>query len=101
MSFVVIDNIMCPFVVIDTHSCGCPLLLHCFTVSTINLLCNRNLVVWHSFLLSLNFFILFTSLYSVLKTFIHDPLVEWEKVNGRSSSEATNEKVLCSVTKNL
>ena len=32
--------------------------------------------------------------YSVLKTFIHDPLVEWEKVKGRiASAEATNEKV--------
>ena len=31
---------------------------------------------------------------SVLKTFIHDPLVEWEKVKGRSSSEAANEKVI-------
>ena len=31
---------------------------------------------------------------SVLKTFIHDPLVEWEKVKGRpASAEATNEKV--------
>lgn len=31
---------------------------------------------------------------SVLKTFIHDPLVEWEKVRGRpTSAEATNEKV--------
>lgn len=31
---------------------------------------------------------------SVLKTFIHDPLVEWEKVKGRpTSAEATNEKV--------
>ena len=32
---------------------------------------------------------------SVLKTFIHDPLVEWEKVKGRpASAEATNEKVI-------
>lgn len=31
---------------------------------------------------------------SVLKTFIHDPLVEWGKVKGRpTSAEATNEKV--------
>ena len=31
---------------------------------------------------------------SVLKTFIHDPLVEWEKVKGRQTTpEATNEKV--------
>ena len=31
---------------------------------------------------------------SVLKTFIHDPLVEWEKVKGRpTSAESTNEKV--------
>ena len=38
-------------------------------------------------------FILF--LFSVLKTFIHDPLVEWEKVKGRqSSTETTNEKVM-------
>ena len=33
-------------------------------------------------------------LVSVLKTFIHDPLVEWGKVKGRpTSAEATNEKV--------
>lgn len=38
-------------------------------------------------------FILF--LFSVLKTFIHDPLVEWEKVKGRqSSTETTNEKAV-------
>lgn len=37
---------------------------------------------------------LFCLCYSVLKTFIHDPLVEWEKVKGRTlPSEATNEKV--------
>lgn len=31
---------------------------------------------------------------SVLKTFIHDPLVEWEKVKGRlTSPDSTNEKV--------
>ena len=31
---------------------------------------------------------------SVLKTFIHDPLVEWEKIKGRgSSAETSNEKV--------
>lgn len=36
----------------------------------------------------------FVSTYSVLKTFIHDPLVEWEKVKGRqTSAEVTNEKV--------
>ena len=34
-------------------------------------------------------------LFSVLKTFIHDPLVEWGKVKGRTaSSEATNEKAI-------
>ena len=34
------------------------------------------------------------SVSSVLKTFIHDPLVEWEKVKGRgSSAETSNEKV--------
>ena len=33
--------------------------------------------------------------FSVLKTFIHDPLVEWEKVKGRpASTEAANEKVI-------
>ena len=31
---------------------------------------------------------------SVLKTFIHDPRVEWEKVKGRGSlAETSNEKV--------
>ena len=36
----------------------------------------------------------FLHYFSVLKTFIHDPLVEWEKVKGRvTSAEATNEKV--------
>ena len=35
-----------------------------------------------------------TSVSSVLKTFIHDPLVEWEKIKGRgSSAETSNEKV--------
>lgn len=35
------------------------------------------------------------SVYSVLKTLIHDPLVEWEKVKGRlTTAEATNEKVV-------
>lgn len=33
-------------------------------------------------------------LYSVLRTFIHDPLVEWGKVKGKQASmETTNEKV--------
>jgi serine/threonine-protein kinase ATR len=35
------------------------------------------------------------TLLCVLKTFIHDPLVEWEKVKGRqSSTETTNEKAV-------
>ena len=37
---------------------------------------------------------IFPPVSSVLKTFIHDPLVEWEKSKGRSSSaESSNEKV--------
>jgi serine/threonine-protein kinase ATR len=36
------------------------------------------------------------ALICVLKTFIHDPLVEWEKVKGKpSSTDTTNEKVSC------
>ena len=32
--------------------------------------------------------------FSVLKTFIHDPLVEWEKIRGKlSGADTTNEKV--------
>lgn len=34
--------------------------------------------------------------FSVLKTLIHDPLVEWEKVKGHSSCESPNKKVLVS-----
>jgi serine/threonine-protein kinase ATR len=35
------------------------------------------------------------ALICVLKTFIHDPLVEWEKVKGKpSSTDTTNEKAV-------
>lgn len=32
--------------------------------------------------------------FSVLKTLIHDPLVEWEKVKGCSSSDSARDKVM-------
>ena len=36
--------------------------------------------------------------FSVLKTFIHDPLVEWEKVKGKTgTAESSNEKVGISI----